>query len=403
MPHDPEAFAEMVVLTIKAALAPVLERLAVSEQSNRELAARVQDLTALRDRVTTVEAKAGGFWAMPPMSSADVELLMRNYVDPRLTSAEQIQGELRDDSRALTTTLATLTDRLVAVEAKAALPPHADPLAIPTSAIELAVRNHMQPVTQQIETLTAGIHGLDARATDVKAINDRVAALETKAVPEPRTAEIELAVRDRLDPVLLRLTASEQSLEARGQEIAGLRDRLAIVETKAAVIPELPPALNPAALELSMRDRIEPVTKQVATLSERIAVLEVRAPMPGPPGKDGADGKDGAPGIDGVGFDDLGVEFDGDRTLALKFVRGDTKKTFPIVLPFQRYQGLYQQGKAYDVGDTVTYGGHLWHCREETVTPPGDASKVWQMAVRKGRDGKDGRDAPQPTPVVSVK
>ena len=96
------------------------------------------------------------------------------------------------------------------------------------------------------------------------------------------------------------------------------------------------------------------------------------------------------------------MEFDGDRTLALTFERGTLKKSFPIALPFLRYEGVYTQGKSYDIGDTVTWAGQLWHCREATITPPGDASKLWQLCVRKGRDGRDGQDAPGALPVISV-
>jgi integrin beta 3 len=96
------------------------------------------------------------------------------------------------------------------------------------------------------------------------------------------------------------------------------------------------------------------------------------------------------------------VEFDGDRTIAIKFVRGAQTKTFPIQLPYLRYQGVYASGKQYEIGDTVTFGGQLWHCNEGTIAPPGDGSKLWQLCVRKGRDGKDGKDAPGALPVVRV-
>lgn len=91
-------------------------------------------------------------------------------------------------------------------------------------------------------------------------------------------------------------------------------------------------------------------------LTERLARLEGREPMPGPPGPPGppgADGKDGTPGL--------------------------------------RFAGVYVEGKTYDLGDLVTWGGSSWHCNETTTSKPGEGAKAWTLMVKRGRDGKDGR------------
>lgn len=129
--------------------------------------------------------------------------------------------------------------------------------------------------------------------------------------------------------------------------------------------------------------RVERSADELAAMRDRVLVLETRAPLPGPAGKDGA------PGADGLGFDDLSVDFDGDRTLALKFTRGAVEKTFPIVLPMLRYQGIYQYGFAYVIGDVVTSGGAAWHCQQPTTLRPGDGVGAWRLMVKPGRDGKD--------------
>lgn len=232
--------------------------------------------------------------------------------------------------------------------------------------------------------------------------------------PEALADMVIQAIETALAPVVERLASAEARLSMLGD----LRDRVVTVETKAArpdlgdvpdrVVKLEARAVGPTADVLTaaiggLRDRVdslEGLVKDAAALRERLAVLETRAPVPGPPGADGVDGKDG---VDGLGFDDLAVEFDGDRTIALKFARGETTKVWPIVLPFQKYQGVYQQGKAYEVGDTVTWASQLWHCHEATITPPGDGSKHWQLCVRKGRDGKDGRDGRDAVPVVSLR
>lgn len=144
------------------------------------------------------------------------------------------------------------------------------------------------------------------------------------------------------------------------------------------------------AVSASTESRLRDIEVLVSGVRERLAVLETRAPVPGPPGQDGKDGKDG---LDGLGFEDLSVEFDGDRTILLAFARPGRETTrFPLTLPFQRYQGVYQAGRSYVEGDTVTYGGSLWHCGTATTARPGDGVTGWQLAVKRGQDGRDLRD-----------
>jgi hypothetical protein len=124
------------------------------------------------------------------------------------------------------------------------------------------------------------------------------------------------------------------------------------------------------ALDTSTETQDAAFTKELGAVRERVAVVEVR-PMPqgapGPAGKDGADGKDGEPGKAGL-----------------------------------TYQFVYQDGKAYDAGDVVTWAGSTWHCNEATETKPGDGSKAWTLMVKRGRDGRDGQNAPGALPIVKV-
>jgi len=138
--------------------------------------------------------------------------------------------------------------------------------------------------------------------------------------------------------------------------------------------------------------RLDTLERQAATVPERLAAIETRELPPGPigpAGERGADGAPGAPGKDGVGFDDLSVDFDGDRTIALKFSRDGVTKSYPITIPFLRYQGVWQNDYAYVIGDIVTSGGAAWHCQKPTTLRPGDSVDAWRLMVRKGRDGKD--------------
>ena len=135
--------------------------------------------------------------------------------------------------------------------------------------------------------------------------------------------------------------------------------------------------------------RLDAVYTTLPVLRERLAVVETRAPVPGPPGQDGAPGEDGR---DGVGFDDLSVEFDGDRTITLSFTRDTVTKAFPITLPIPRYQGTWSGAQTYAVGDLVTWDGSTWHCQLPTSSRPGENATAWRMMVKRGRDGRDRSD-----------
>jgi hypothetical protein len=245
MPHDPEAFADRVVMTVKAAMAHVLERLAAAE-------ARLTVLGDLRDRVVTVETKA----AMP-------------------------------------------------------LP----------AVVESAPPVDLAPVLERVADL-----------------RDRVVAMETKsAIPAP--------VPVLPEPV----------------DLAPLADRVSKVEMRLDL-----KATEYAPVQTALTD----LTKDIGSIRERLAVVEVRPVVPGPPGEPGAPGAPGENGRDGL----AGLSF----------------------------EGVYQEGQTYHKGHLVTWGGSSWHCNETTTTKPGDGSKAWTLMVKRGRDGKDGRDATGALPIVTV-
>lgn len=107
-------------------------------------------------------------------------------------------------------------------------------------------------------------------------------------------------------------------------------------------------------------------------------------PVVGKDGEPGAPGKDGA---DGLGFDDLTVTHDGHREFTLVFERGDRRKEFSFSLPVTLDCGVYSEGRAYEPGDSVTWGGSLWIAQRDTCAKPGE-SDDWRLAVKRGRDGR---------------
>jgi integrin beta 3 len=123
-------------------------------------------------------------------------------------------------------------------------------------------------------------------------------------------------------------------------------------------------------------------------------------PVVGKSGSPGRDGKDaiGTPGIDGVdglGFDDIQVAHDGERSFEIKFVRGDRVKSCgTFTIPAQIDRGVYQAGKTYERGDGATWDGHFWIAQTKTHEPPGEGSSAWRLAVRRGKQGREGKQGP---------
>lgn len=109
--------------------------------------------------------------------------------------------------------------------------------------------------------------------------------------------------------------------------------------------------------------------------------------------------KDGA---DGLGFDDMTVLHDGERSFTLRFVRGEQVKEFPFVLPIVIDRGYHKDGNSYAQGDGVTHGGSYWIAQKATQEKPEIGNVDWRLAVKKGRDGKN-YSPPVDTPRPPIK
>lgn len=122
------------------------------------------------------------------------------------------------------------------------------------------------------------------------------------------------------------------------------------------------------------------------------AIDRIPPPRDGAPGRDGVNGKDGE---DGIGFDDLQIEQRGERSFALVFSRGTERREFSMSVPVMIYRGVFRDGAQYTRGDTVTWGGSLWHCDVDTTEKPEGAAKHWTLCAKRGRDGRDGERGEQ--------
>jgi hypothetical protein len=92
---------------------------------------------------------------------------------------------------------------------------------------------------------------------------------------------------------------------------------------------------------------------------------------------------DGVAGIDIVNTDE--------RNFTVTVTRASgviESKSFSM--PTLIYRGVFKSGDVYKPGDTVTWGGSMWHCDEESADKPGEnGSKGWTLATKRGRDGRD--------------
>ncbi|WP_245248510.1 phage gp6-like head-tail connector protein [Yokenella regensburgei] len=90
------------------------------------------------------------------------------------------------------------------------------------------------------------------------------------------------------------------------------------------------------------------------------------------------------------GLADVSVE-NGERNFSVTVQRASgasETKTFDV--PVMLYRGVFKSDQEYLPGDTVTWGGSLWHCDKQTQDKPGETGSAgWTLAAKRGRDGRD--------------
>lgn len=122
----------------------------------------------------------------------------------------------------------------------------------------------------------------------------------------------------------------------------------------------------------------ETIIKAMQPIVNRLVMLEAREPLKGEPGRDG------------FGLEDFSVEAIDERTVDLRFTRGDETHSYELKFPVPVYRNVFKQGESYARGDIVTWGGCAWYCEKDTGEKP-EAGENWSLMVKKGRDGKDAK------------
>ena len=92
--------------------------------------------------------------------------------------------------------------------------------------------------------------------------------------------------------------------------------------------------------------------------------------------------------VDGVASVDITQDDERSFTItALQASGAKTEKTFSV--PVMIYRDIFKEGEQYQPGDSVTWGGSVWYCHEQTTDKPGEpGAKGWKLAVKRGRDAR---------------
>lgn len=111
------------------------------------------------------------------------------------------------------------------------------------------------------------------------------------------------------------------------------------------------------------------------------------------------DGKDGRDAIDVEGFD---MSLDG-RDLTVSLKRGDAVIAIKSIrVPGFEDRGVYRDTEQYEKGDGVSFGGSFFIAQKDHPQGKPEQSRDWRLAIKKGRDGKDGRNGIDKTSSVKV-
>jgi hypothetical protein len=59
----------------------------------------------------------------------------------------------------------------------------------------------------------------------------------------------------------------------------------------------------------------------------------------------------------------------------------------------RKYVGVWSTGKLFEQGQFCTHDNSMWHCNVDGTEQRPGTGPDWTLAIKRGRDGKDGADA----------
>ena len=341
-----------------------------------------------------------------PAEPLDMDALRRVAAEAAREAAEDVARAAReaDEERiAKRVTEALRADLLVpstqhGTGAKASGP------ALDMRAVRDRIKLEVREAIDQLPAPERGAPGADADMDALRALAEKTA----RDVAEKAAAD--LPTPERGEPGAPGADADMDALtkaaEAKAAEIARAAAREAVAD--------LPKPKDGADADM---DALSALAERTARAVAEEATADLPAPEPGKPGRDGIGvksaligddgqlvltttdgtvhkagrvvGRDGGPGADGLGFDDLRVEPDGERGFALVWSRGDRIERSTVSLPVMIDRGVWAEGRTYEAGDAVTWGGSVHVAQARTEAKP-ETSDDWRLAVKRGRDGRAG-------------
>jgi hypothetical protein len=118
--------------------------------------------------------------------------------------------------------------------------------------------------------------------------------------------------------------------------------------------------------------------ERIATDRQRAAIESIPEP------RDGRDGKDGR---NGFGLDDFEFKTsspDGGRTIEFELAAGGRTQVSHHRTAAMIYRGIYDAQRAYQEGDTLTWGGSVWHVQRDNPQGKPGTSPDFKLAVKRG-------------------
>lgn len=356
-------FAQSVALAIKSATAPLLAEIAELKARpvmTLEIKALEQTIGDLRERLATVEARAPIPGPQGPQGEkGEPGLWTVGPEGPAGKSADPLEVD------ALIT--AKVAQAVAAIPAPAK---GADGTSVSLDDVRPVIVAELTKAVAALPKPKDGENGKDGQSLTIEDVAPVIASSVAKAfeaMPKPKDGlGIKSAVVNNDGRLLF--TLSNDEVKDLG-EVVGKPGRDGL----------------PAAARHGVDGTSVTVEDVRPMIQSEVARLVAAIPKP-------KDGVNGINGKDGLGFEDLGLEFDEQKGLQLVFARGVQRKALDLPVPF--YTGVWTAGRLYPKAAMVTVKGALYIALEPTRTRPEDGSaesaRAWRLAVKGGRDGKNG-------------
>ncbi|MEO3387330.1 hypothetical protein [Mesorhizobium sp. CAU 1741] len=318
----------------------------------------------------------------------------------------------------LADSLRPIVDRLDALERKIDAAPRPSVDASDLDAVKTDVDGLRRSLADQVTELRRSVDGIVIPEIPVLPDVDKIVADAIAVIPEPEPVktvtiddlrpEIETAVQSAVDaqpkaPTVEELATVAASLvkdavaaipaPQDGKSVTVDDVRPLIEEATQKAVAALPVAKDGVGLASMLIDRngclvatmTDGSTKELGQVVGKDAdmaaiersIVEKVAAIPKP--------------RDGFSLSDFDATLmDDGRTVLLSFDQGEQSFKVELGIPAMIYRGVFKEGRSYEKGDTVTWGGSLWHCDvDATEEKPDSQAKHWTLAAKRGRDGKD--------------